>query len=127
MRIPTRRFLILAALVGLLIGGYSHGDHGGDVILDLDTLEAHFHGTTLQATEVADAYVGPITNEIFVAIVVDDAASSGESLSARGYACNRGAGAWLDGEVNGTQVSLASADGVIRIDATIGTDNAPQG
>lgn len=120
MRIGTRRFLVFTVLMGLMTAGYASG--GGQMILDLDSLEARLDGTTLHATEVAGAYVGPINEELFLAIVVDDAAGADASRSVRGYVCNREVGVWLEGEVNGNKVTLSSDDDVIRIEGTIGAD-----
>lgn len=119
----TRRFLSFTALVGLLIGGYAHGGGAGHLLLDLDTFEAHLDGATLHATEVPGSYVGPIDDELFVAIVVDDATRSDEERTVRGYVCNREVGVWLDGELKGNEVTLSSDDEVIRIKATLGGDN----
>lgn len=123
MHVLTRRFLIFTSLVGLLIGGYSHGSGAGHLILDLETLEARLDGTALHATEVTGAYVGPIDDELFVAIVVDNATGSEDAQSVRGYVCNREVGVWLEGEVNGNEVTLSSDDEVIQIEATIGADD----
>lgn len=123
MRNPTRRFLIVMTLFGLWLGGAAQSGGTGELILDLDTLTADMDGRTLHATEVTDAYVGPIDEEVFVAIFVDEAAESDNTRSVRGYVCNREVGVWLDGEVDGDQVVLASSDEAVRIEATIAAED----
>ena len=113
----TRRILAFTLLIGLMAAG--HANDGDRLVLDLDTLQARLDQTTLRATEVADAQVGPIDDELFLAIVVDDAPGPDEARSVRGYVCNREVGVWLHGEVDGDEVTLSSDDGVIRIDGTI--------
>lgn len=113
----TRRILAFTLLVGLMAAG--HADDGDRLVLDLDTLQARLDQTTLRATEVAGAQVGPIDDELFLAIVVDDATGPGAARSVRGYVCNLEVGVWLHGEVDGDEVALSSDDDVIRIDGTI--------
>jgi hypothetical protein len=114
---------VLFALLALSTA--AHATAGGAMLtLDVDTLEASLDGTTLHASEVSGAYVGPISDELFVAIVVDEATGSDGARSVRGYVCNREVGVWLDGEADGDTVTLASDDDVIRIEATVGSDDA---
>lgn len=121
----TWRWLSGVVLAGLLSVGYATGGGGAGpmLVLDTGTREARLDETTLHASEVTGAHVGQIDEELFVAIVVDDATGSGEARTVRGYVCNREVGVWLDGEVNGNEVTLSSDDGVIQLDATIGTDD----
>lgn len=114
--------VVLGALV--MAGSATGGGDGGPMLrLDLDTLEARLDGTTLHATDVADAYVGPIDDDLFVAIVVEGGTGTDEARSVRGYVCNREVGVWLDGEMTGNDVTLSSDDGVIEIAATVGSDD----
>ncbi|MDZ7801137.1 MAG: hypothetical protein U5K81_10140 [Trueperaceae bacterium] len=116
----TWRWLLGVVLAALMSVGQATGD-GPMLMLDTGTLEADLGGTTLHASEVTGAHVGQIDEELFVAIVVDEATRSDEARSVRGYVCNREVGVWLDGEVNGNEVTLSSDDGVIQLEARIGT------
>jgi len=113
----TRRILAFTLLVGLMTT--VHASDGGHLVLDLDTLQARLDQTTLHATEVPGAYVGPVDEELFLAVVVDDASGPDEARTVRGYVCNHEVGVWLHGEVDGDEVTLSSDDGVIEIEGTI--------
>lgn len=91
----------------------------GDLVLDLDTLEATMDGTTLHASELAGAQVGSVTEELFLAIVVGDATEANGPRPVRGYLCDDALGVWMDGEVRGDELTLASDDGAVRIEGTV--------
>lgn len=112
---PSRRGLVLALVAALLGAGLANDD--GAVVLDLDTLEARMDGSTLHAREIAGAHVGAIDDEVFLAIVVGDAGDGATAV--RGYLCGREEGVWLRGERAGDEVTLSSADGVVRIEGTM--------
>lgn len=113
----TRRILAFILLTGMMAAGLA-GD-GDRLVLDLDTLQARLDQATLRATDVPGARVGPIDDELFLAIVVDDATGADAARKVHGYVCDREVGVWLHGEVDGDEVTLASDDGVIRIEGTI--------
>lgn len=121
MRIGTCAVLVFTVLAGVAAAGFASGDDG--FVLDLDTLEARFDGTTFHATELAGAHVGAIDEDLFVAVLVGDATEEEGPRSVRGYVCDREVGVWLDGEVDGDDVTLSSEDGVVQIEGTISGDD----
>lgn len=112
---PRLRWLLMTLLAGLM--AVAHASDQGDLVLDLDTLEASMDGSTLHATEVAGAHVGAVDEDLFMAIVVGDEVDGTGSV--RGYLCSYMGGVWLDGESNGDEVTLASDDGVYRFEGTL--------
>lgn len=92
------RLLTAVALSALVsaAGAYAGSDH---LVLDLDTLQAHSGVGVFQAAPVANARVGEVSAELFVAVVVPEVVEAGREVSV--YLCD-GAGfaQWISGELN---------------------------
>jgi hypothetical protein len=71
----------------------------GRLILDLETLRASSEPGDFQAEPVANALVGEVTEELFVAVVVPDVVEAGQEV--RVYLCDgENFAQWLSGELD---------------------------
>lgn len=86
--------------------------NNSDFILDLNTLEANTPEGTLHAEPVPDAYVGEVSDDLFIAV----AAGAGEPKSVTAYLCNGEAGVWLNREISGETAILSKEELQVEAD-----------
>lgn len=67
---------VVALLTVLLAGCGATTDEAVGPALDLDTLTVEVPGGTLEAAPVDGAFVGPVDEGVFAAVVIDEGASS---------------------------------------------------
>jgi len=93
------RFLVAVALGALVSAAAAHAEESDHLIPDLETLQARSEVGAFQAELVANARVGEVSAELFVAVVVPDVVEAGQEIS--GYLCD-GAGftQWISGELD---------------------------
>jgi hypothetical protein len=71
---------------------------GGAPELDLASLEAEIDAGTLQAQPVPNSFVGAVTDDLFVAVALDDSGGGGQVATV--YVCDgAGVSTWLRGAV----------------------------
>lgn len=90
--------LVAIGLSVLLLAACAPAE-SGQLLLDLDTLQASAEPGDFQAQPIANARVGEVTESLFVAVVVPDVVEAGQEV--RVYLCDgENFAQWLSGELN---------------------------
>jgi hypothetical protein len=99
-RVPVKLLLPLAVVGLLAVGCGDAGEAaaGPSAELDLASLEAEIDAGTLRAQPVPNSFVGAVTDDLFVAVALDDSGGGGQVATV--YVCDgAGVSTWLRGAV----------------------------
>lgn len=102
---------VVALLTVLLAGCGATTDEAVGPALDLDTLTVEVPGGTLEAAPVDGAFVGPVDEGVFAAVVIDEGAPS-----VHVYLCDGDTGVLMEGTPAGDQVQLIQGQAQVELD-----------
>jgi hypothetical protein len=92
-------YILVAVGLSVLLLAACAPAESGRLTLDLDTLQASAEPGDFQAEPVANALVGEVTEELFVAVVVPDVVEEGQEV--RVYLCDgENFAQWISGELD---------------------------
>lgn len=104
MHLPKLRVFVLIVVTLLLLAVTACSDTAAtDLTLDPDTLQATGSEGTYQARAVAGAHVGEVTDDLFIAVAVEDGAEAAEAREGQPvsvYLCDGEFSQWLRGELD---------------------------
>ena len=119
MRLAKSRFLVLTLVISvvMLIAAGCAGGGDGDLSLDVETLQADFKSLAFEAEPMANAHVGEVNEDLFVAVTVDEPAEP-EQVSV--YLCDgEEFSQWLSGELNAEGVAELGEDMGAQVALTV--------
>lgn len=92
-----------------------------DRTLDLETLEAEVPGGVLEAEAVPGSYVGPVNDDVYIALIPQGTDGEDGAQEVAAYLCDgEDVVVWLTGELQDGQGTLADGDTRVQIDRTAG-------
>jgi hypothetical protein len=129
MRLMNRRLLvsIFAGLILLALVACSATD-GGDLTLDLDTLQARGLEGVYQAQPISNAQVGETTEGLFISVALDETVEEGEPQPVTVYLCDgEEFSQWLTGEVDAEGRALLEEEMGAKVALAIEDDGEASG
>lgn len=129
MRLVKFRFLVFtfAALILLMLAACSATD-ADDLTLDLETLEASGPDGIYRAQPIANAQVGEVNDDLFVAVTLDEEGQGQEQQQVTVYLCDgEDFSQWLSGEVDAQGQALLGEEIGAQVALAIGDDGEVSG